>query len=130
MDILDAERLADQLIATEIAKQDAMWGKLNERAATGHGELMHAGMAQLDALFDRQNGGGDDAFSEAPMIYPENWSGFRDYGSDVANLVVAIAFLRQEVKRKLLNGEDYTRTSRRPDQPYNPATGLPNTIEA
>jgi hypothetical protein len=131
LDILEAERLADLLIATEIAKQDAMWGKLNERADTSKGQLMHAGMAQLDALYDRHNGV-EDCFdpNDAPMIYPEDWSGFRDYGSDIANLVVAISFLRQEVKRKLLNCEDYTRTSRRPDQAYNPETGLPNEVPA
>ena len=129
MDILEAERLADRLIATEIAKQDEMWGKLNERADTSKGQLMHAGMAQLDALYNRHNGV-EDAFDDTPMIYPKDWSGFRDYGSDIANMVVAIAFFRQEVKRKLMNGEDYTRTQRRPDQPYNPETGLPKPIQA
>jgi hypothetical protein len=129
LDVLEAERLADELITAELAKQNQMWGRTNERVDVSKGELFHAAMAQQDALWCRQLGD-KDAFDDAPLIYPEGWSGFRDYGSDVANLVVAIAFLTQEVKRKLMNGEDYTRTSRRPDQPYNPETGLPNTIEA
>jgi hypothetical protein len=129
MDVFEAERLTDELISAELAKQNQMWGRLNERTDVANGELMHAGMGQLDALFDRQNGG-DDAFEDAPAIYPEGWSGFRDYGSDVANLVVGVAFLTQEIKRKLLAGEDYTRIARRPDQTFNEATGLPNTVEA
>ena len=32
--------------------------------------------------------------------------------------------------RWTMNGEDYTRTSRTPDQAYRPETGLPNLIEA
>jgi hypothetical protein len=131
LDILEAERLADRLIATEIAKQDELWGKLNERPDTSKGQLMRAGMAQLDALYDRHNGA-EDSFdpNDAPMIYPEDWSGFRDYGSDMANLVVTKSFLPQEVKRKLLNGEDHTRLARRPDQAYDAETGLPNVIPA
>jgi hypothetical protein len=90
---------------------------------------MHAGMAQLDALFDRQNGE-PDAFDSPPAIYPETWSGFRSYGPDIPNLVVAVAFLTQEIKRKLVAGEDYTRLARSADQVYRPESGLPNVIEA
>jgi hypothetical protein len=129
LDVLDAERLADELITAELAKQNTMWGSSNERADVSKGQLFHAAMAQQDALWARQLGT-TDAFDEAPGIYPEDWSGFRDYGTDIANIVVAIAFLTQEVKRKLMNGEDYTRTSRTPDQAYRPETGLPNPIEA
>jgi hypothetical protein len=130
LDILEAERLADRLIAIEIAKQDEMWGKLNERADTSKGQLMHGGMAQLDALYDRHKGLKDAFDDTRRMIYPEDWSGFRDYGSDIASMVVAIAFFRREAKRKLMNGEGYTRTTRRPDQAYNPKTGLPNPVTA
>jgi hypothetical protein len=129
LDVFEAERLTDELISAELAKQNQMWGRLNERADISKNQLMHAGMAQLDALFDRHYGV-EDAFSEPPMIYPEDWSGFRDYGSDVANLVVAVAFLTQEIKRKILAGEDITRLTRGADQVYRPETGLPNTIEA
>lgn len=119
MDHNEAGRKADDLIAAEVAKQDAMWGVANERADTSKGQLLHAGMAQLDALYDRQNHNEADPFGAPPAIYPPDWSGFRDYGSDVANLVVAVAFLRQEIKRKIANGEDTTRTSRNPaTQPY------------
>ncbi|ARQ95284.1 hypothetical protein [Bradyrhizobium phage BDU-MI-1] len=128
MDVEAAERLTDELITAELSKQNAMWGRTNERADISKGQLMHAGMAQLDALHERHLGV-EEAFIESPLIYPEDWSGFRDYGSDVANLVVAVAFLTQEIKRKLMAGEDYTRTSRTPDQVYRPETGLPNTIE-
>ncbi|WP_316207526.1 hypothetical protein [Bradyrhizobium sp. SZCCHNR3118] len=125
MDILEAERLADKLIADEIAKQDAMWGKLNERADTSKGQLLHAAMGQMDAVWARQQGDGDGAFAQPPSIYPTDWSGFRSYGADIPNIVVAVAFLRQEIKRKLMNDEDYERLARRPDQTYNPETGLP-----
>jgi len=59
---------ADELIAKEIARQDEMWGKSNERADVSHGELMRAGMAQLGALWARQVGG-KNAFETAPGIY-------------------------------------------------------------
>lgn len=109
---------ADELIAAEVAKQDRMWGVANERADSSHGQLMHAAMAQLDALQDRIQGE-PDAFEEVPPAYPDDWTGFRDYGSNVANLVVAAAYLRQEIKRRIANGEDTTRKSRDPaTQPY------------
>ncbi len=74
-------------------------------------------MAQLDALFDRQNNE-PGAFDSPPEIFPQDWSGFRDYGSDVANLVVAVAFLTQEIKRKLIAGEDHTRLARTAQQTF------------
>jgi hypothetical protein len=120
--------MADTLIFQEIDRQDAMWGVTNNRADTKDGQLMLAGMAQLDALFDRLNGE-PDAFASAPEIYPPDWSGFRDYGSDVANLVVAAAFIRQEIQRKIAAGEDTHRKSRDPvQQPY--AKDQPATILA
>jgi hypothetical protein len=128
LDVLQAERLADELITAELAKQNQMWGRSSQRSDAANGELMFAGMAQLDAVYLRQLGSAE-AFEEAPEIFPENWSGFRSYGADIPNIVVAISFLTQEVKRKLMNGEDYTRTSRTADQPYVAETGLPNTIE-
>jgi hypothetical protein len=109
---------AENLIAAEVERQRAMWGESNERADASQGELMHAAMAQLDALYDKQAGIGD-AFDAPPAVYPLSWGGFRDYGSDIANLVVAVAFLTNEIARKLRAGEDYTRKSRNPDtQPY------------
>jgi len=129
MDVLEAERLADELVTAELAKQDAMWGRLNKRADVANGELFQAGLGQFDAIFDRRNGD-ETAFDEPPMIYPEGWSGFRSYGGDIPNIVVGIAFMTQEVKRLLLKGEDYTRLARRPDRTYNAETGLPYAIEA
>jgi hypothetical protein len=128
LDVFEAERLTDELVSAELAKQN-QWGCINERADTSQGQLFHAGIAQIDALFDRQNGI-EDAFSEPPAVYPEDWSGFRDYGSDIANLVVGVAFLTQEIKRKLIADEDYTRLARCSDQVYRPETGLLNTIGA
>jgi hypothetical protein len=119
---------ADRLIKEEIERQDKMWGVANERADASDGQLMMAGIAQLDALFDRRNGI-ENAFEGAPEIYPVGWSGFRDYGSDVANLVVSIAFLRQEVKRLIAEGESTYRAPRNPEsQPY--TADQPKTITA
>jgi hypothetical protein len=129
LDVFEAERLTDELVSAELVKQNQMWGRMNERADISQGQLFHAGIAQIDALFDRQNGI-EDAFSEPPAVYPEDWSGFRDYGSDIANLVVGVAFLTQEIKRKLIADEDYTRLARGADQVYRPETGLPNTVGA
>ena len=118
MDHEDAGRQADEIIAKEVAGQDRMWGVANERADSSGGQLLRAGLAQMEALMLRQ-GGEADAFGAPPNIYPEGWSGFRDYGSDVANLAVAAAYIRQEMKRLIAQGADTTRTSRDPaTQPY------------
>lgn len=113
---------ADELIASEVARQNAMWGPENERADATQGQLLEAGMAQLEATYAED-------FSEVPFIYPDDWSGFRDYGTPIANLVVAAAFIRQEIARRLRLGEDYTRKSRNTaTQPYGtdqPAVNLP-----
>ena len=110
------------LIAAEVARQDRMWGQAYERVDVSRGQLMNAAMAQLDALEARQVGL-PDAFNVIPEQYPFGWSGFRDYGSDIANLVVAAAYLQQEIKRKLALGEPTTRTSRNlQTQPYDDKT--------
>jgi hypothetical protein len=101
-----AGSIADRLIATEVAIQDRMWGDANDRADSTKNQLLAAGAAQINAIF----------FSRVVMaqhsFYPEDWDGFRDYGSDVANLVVAAAFIRSEIKRRVLLGEDTTRAKR------------------
>ncbi|MGJ4953166.1 hypothetical protein [Bradyrhizobium sp. HKCCYLS20291] len=129
MDAKQAEAKVYELIFAEIGRQNEMWGPLDARRDVSRGELFEAGVGQLDAVFDRRNGD-ETAFDEPPPIYPEGWSGFRSYGGDIPNIVVGISFLIQETKRLLMNGEDPTRLSRRPDQSYNPVTGLPATIEA
>lgn len=109
---------AEALIAAEVERQRLMWGASGERTDAAHGELQHAAQAQLDALFDRQLGI-KDAFDEPPAIYPPTWSGFRDYGPDIANLVVAAAYLTNEIARRLQAGEDFARKPRNPEtQPY------------
>jgi hypothetical protein len=129
LDVLEAQRLAEELITAELAKMNQMWLGVDQRTDVDNGELFCAGVAQLDAVFDRRNGE-PAAFDSPPEIYPEDWSGFRSYGADVPNIVVGIAFLTQEIVRLLVNGEDYTRLARRPDQTFNPETGLPQTNEA
>jgi hypothetical protein len=125
---LVAGERADELIATEVAGQDVMWGAANERADSSQGQLLAAGLAQLEALRVRRDGR-EDAFDYVPPVYPHDWSGFRDYGSDVANLVVAAAFLRQEIKRLIASGADTTRLRRdQVKQPYKadqPAQAFP-----
>lgn len=100
-----AAQLADDFIAAECAKQDRP-----DRDPENTGQLMRAGMAQLDALYARRMK--QPAFHETPAIYPEGWSGFRDYGSDVANLVVACAFLRREITRLIASGASTDRNKR------------------
>jgi hypothetical protein len=117
LDVFKAEQITDELISAELAKQNQSFGPMSARSDIHNGEYQHAGMAQIDALFDRQNGE-PDPFGSTPEIFPQHWSGFRDYGSDVANLVVAVAFFTQEIKRKLLAGEDYIRLARTAQQPF------------
>lgn len=120
----NAGRDADNLIATEVAIQDRMWGDANERADASGNQMMTAAMAQL-VLLQRKIAGdpSDEAVKLAQEFYPPDWNGFRDYGSNVANLVVAAAFIRSEIKRRILAGEDTTRAKRGeaykgPDFPY------------
>lgn len=115
---------ADELIATEVAIQDRMWGDANERADAAGNQLMTAAMAQLVLLQRKVEGDtSEDAVAIGKEFYPPDWNGFRDYGSNVANLVVAAAFIRSEIKRRILLGEDTTRAKRGeaykgPDLPY------------
>lgn len=115
---------ADELIATEVAIQDRMWGDANERADATNNQMVAAGLAQVMLVYQQGLGHPpEDALDIATQFYPETWNGFRTYGSTVANLVVASAFLRSEIKRRLLLGEDTTRTKRGeaykgPDFPY------------
>ena len=115
---------ASELIAAEVERQDRMWGVANERADVSKGQLAKAAEGHLHALRAKQ-AGNTYAFAIPVEPYPDTWS-LRDYGSDIANLVIAAAFLHQEIKRKLAAGESYERTSRNPvvepyvgpEQPY------------
>lgn len=129
MDATEAEKKAIDLVLAEIGLQNGMWGSASTRTDIQDGQLFAGGFAQLEATFDRRFDY-PGAFVELPDCYPEDWSGFRSYGGDIPNIVVGVAFLVQEIKRLLMNGEDPTRLARRPDQTYNAATGLPNPIEA
>jgi len=119
MDHAAAGQKADEIIAKEVSGQDKMWGVANERTDANSGQLLAAGVSQAYALLGKRAGQGVKAFESPPPFYPSDWSGFRDYGSDVANLAVAAAFLRQEMKRLIAAGADTTRTSRNvATQPY------------
>lgn len=130
MNANDAGAKAEDLVRGEVATQNGMWGDFNERADISKGQLLQAAVAQASAVkiaaelpYLKRS----VAFESAKnQYYPKDWSGFRDYGSDVMNLVVAAAYLQNEIKRRLMNDESFERSKRRPDQPYNPATGLPN----
>lgn len=111
--------LADSLIRTEVQVQDKMWGDANDRADTTKGQLLAAAHAQVDAIrmIRHLAYGRETAFTiSRHQNYPKDWNGFRDYGSDVANLVVAAAYLRNEIKRMITDGESITRSKR--TEPY------------
>jgi hypothetical protein len=119
---ITAGRRADKLIAGEVQLQDAIWGVANDRANVRGGEMLLAATAQL-TLVRAKAVVRPELWPEVERqclrnIYPKDWTGFRDYGSDIANLVVAGAYIRQEIKRKLMLGEDATRSSRPKDKPY------------
>lgn len=142
---------AEILIDNEFDLQNRMWGKNNERADNTKGQMLKAAVAQLVLIVEKAELTSRIMQASDPQhpiaadevlrkherlvreitdgVYPADWSGFRDYGSDIANLVVAGAYIRQEIKRRILLGEDETRAKRAPDQPYNPTTGLPNAVD-
>lgn len=126
-----AKASADNLILAEIAKQDAMWGETNERADISKGQLYYAAMSQIDIVHSLEVAGFDSEYAvqTAQEFFPPDWGGLRDYGSGVANLVVAAAYLRQEIVRRIRNGESTYRAPRDPvTQPYNPNC-TPNPVE-
>lgn len=106
---------ARALINAEIDKQIAMWGASNERADADNGELLQAGIAQLEGLYYKLDSGEWPAWT--PEVYPKTWGGYRDYGSNVANLVVAVAFLTNEAARRIGNAESTWRKPRTPEDP-------------
>lgn len=121
--------MADALIAAEVAGQDKMWGVANERTDSSKGQLLEAGVSQTQAVVNRRADGTPIDYRNPPASYPDGWSGFRDYGSDIANIVVGIAYMRQEVKRLLAANADTTRLTRdQANQPYRydqPAQAFP-----
>lgn len=123
----EAQAITRRLVDVEFAVQCKMWDEENGRADSAKGELMSGAMTALDLIALKRAGLASSTAVKiaAADFYPENWSGFRDYGSDVANLVVANAFILSEITRLVALGADRTRLSRAPDQKYNPETGLP-----
>lgn len=121
---------AMELTRSEVNVQMKMWGKNNERADSVKREMMAAAMAQLDLVAIKSAGlRSREAVKIAKAdFYPENWDGFRDYGTDVANLQVAAAFLISEMARLLIAGQDFERAKR--EQPYTAATPNLSSAEA
>jgi hypothetical protein len=108
---------ADALIEVEVAIQDSMWGDANERADSTNNQLLDAALSQIVVTKSLLEGVPTEEAVEIGMgFYPTGWTGLRSYGSTVANLVVAAAFIRSEIKRRVMAGEDTTRTKR--DEPY------------
>lgn len=122
--------IADALIDIEVAIQDKMWGDANERADSTKNQLVGAATAQILLVKMTLDGVPPDmALAVAKdASYPKDWDGFRSYGSPVANLVVAAAFIRSEIKRRILLGEDTTRTKR--GEPYTVAAPYMSAEEA
>jgi hypothetical protein len=121
---------ADALIATEVVIQDRMWGDANERADSDDGQLLAAAHAQLVLTGLLLDGHTHQRATAHALLecYPEDWDGLRSYGSIVANLVVAAAFIRSEIKRRILAGEDTTRAKR--GEPYTLATPYVSSEQA
>ena len=114
--IEQAAAQARLIIATEVVKQNGMWGDANDRADITKGQLLGASAAQLVAVwsanFEPQISR-ETAFAVAKeSLYPADWGGFRDYGSDIANLAVVGAYVENEIKRRILNGESTYRKPR------------------
>jgi hypothetical protein len=130
MELFEAGRKADNLIAGEVAIQDKMWGDANERADTSNNELLSAAQAQLLFLRMKLEGGNPAEVLQIAkdVCYPKDWDGLRDYGSNVANLVVAVAFLRSEIKRRIFAGESTERSKR--TQSYTSASPHMSSDEA
>ncbi len=125
----NAGKVADALIAAEVAVQDRMWGDANERADSTLNQLIDAALAQIvvtKALLD--NCTADEAVALGKGFYPTGWDGLRSYGSTSANLVVAAAFLRSEIKRRVLLGDSLVRTKR--GEAYTTATPYVSSEEA
>ena len=128
-----AGNTTDALIATEVSVQEKMWGTSEERHdAQSNGQLLAACAAQILLVKLLED---DCPLEEALEIaqdatYPKDWDqgAFRTYGSGVANLVVAAAFLRNEIKRRVAHGEDTTRSKR--GEPYTTAQPAMSAEEA
>lgn len=121
-DVEQAAAQARLIIATEVSKQNAMWGDANDRADISKGQLLGAASAQLMAVWSANfepEMGRENSFALAGTeLFPRDWGGFRDYGSDIANLAVVGAYVENEIKRRLLNGESTYRAPRRADQVF------------
>ncbi len=103
---------ADQLVAAEVALQERMW----DDGKQSRGQLANAAAAHLYLVEMKRLGVTSSAAVDVAhmRLYPPDWdpTAFRDYDSDIANLAVAAAFIRNEIKRKLRNGEPTTRAKR------------------
>src|SRR5690349_20595244 len=112
MDLNEAVTKAREIIAGEVDRQNRMWGDGNDRADIQNGQLQSAATAQLAAveMFAESIRDGETMtpelrahiFEDAKdALFPKDWGGFRDYGSDIANLGVVGAYIENEIKRRL-----------------------------
>lgn len=129
-----AAEFARKLLETEVATQMKMWGDVN-RVDGANGELMRAAMTSLDLVFLKTEGKLESHTAEKIArsdFYPENWqpNAFRDYGTRIANLVVAGAFIQNEIVRCLVNGEDWTRAPRPVEKSYTGTQPAMSSAEA
>ena len=108
----DTNAETNRLIDEELVVQRKKWGDTTGRDDATNGELAHAAEAQLAGLRTYLETGTFP--NPLPAPYPAGWSNGRDYGSPIANLVVAAAFLKNEIDRRLRLGEDSTRRARDP----------------
>lgn len=122
---------AKELVGREYEGQQAMWGA--DRTDNVKGEMREAAICQIMIVQGKATRGFTDeqAVADLSDCYPEGWGGFRSYGSDVANLVVAAAFLHSEIDRLIASGADTTRTKR--GEPYQepniPIRAFPDAAE-
>lgn len=132
--VLTARETARNLIDSEVATQQKMWGEDVVRVDCADGQLVQAAQASCLLTMLKADVGFVGTAQQAEKLaadafYPANWSGFRDYG-DTYNLVVAAAFLQNEIARRVFVGDDYSRKPRAPEQVYNAETGLPAVSSA
>lgn len=106
---------ASDAVTEEIFRQNRMWGDLSERSDVDTGELLMAGIAHAEDAYHRDLGYTEEVL---PATYPFHPDCFRNYGSKFATLVVAAAFIHQELAHLILEGADTTRRPRDSAEAY------------
>ena len=119
--------LGVSIIAAEVSVQNEKWGEDHTNSpAYANRQLIGAAIAQAYALSLKTSAEGPDAnldsgstyFSDDAAYWPRDWQGMRDYGSDIANLAVAGAWIAQEIGRLAALGQSQYRRPRGTEEPY------------